>query len=189
MRNDSGVRSTRAREVTISATYMPPPYSRQSLRKAELVIPAMGARITGVSTVMGPSFRGGSSSLGAGGVATTVTRSLSQSRANRRAVRFGAPERRSESGWSPRYSRSAAPLLPFRGPPCAPAAGNGFGPCFAPVVTGNAGTGRARPPDRAKPPPPLRARRCPRRRRASRADARKRCCPKHCRRFAGRWPV
>jgi hypothetical protein len=25
----------------------------------------MGARITGVSTVMGPSFRGGSSSLGA----------------------------------------------------------------------------------------------------------------------------
>src|SRR3954453_14499610 len=115
MRSDSGVRSTSAREVTISATYRPPPYSRQSLRKAELVMPAMGARTTGVSTVMGPSFRGGSSSLGAGGVAATVTCPLLQSRANRK------PER--GAGAPPGTGKSAAVC-----PPAPP--GGGIAPRF-----------------------------------------------------------
>jgi hypothetical protein len=43
----------------------------------------MGARITGVSTVRGPSFRGGSSSFGAGVVAARVTFPLLQIRPNR----------------------------------------------------------------------------------------------------------
>ena len=59
MRMDSGLRSTRARAVTISVTYRPPPYSLQRRRKALLVTPAIGARTTGVSTVSLPSFRGG----------------------------------------------------------------------------------------------------------------------------------
>src|SRR6476660_8903480 len=113
MRSDSGVRSTRAREVTISATYRPPAYSRHSLRNAELVIPAIGARITGVSTVMGPSFSGGSSSLGAGGVATTVTRPLSQSRANR-----AEPD---DDGVQPRWAARLPRRVSAVGPESTPA--------------------------------------------------------------------
>src|ERR1019366_1761400 len=54
----SGVRSTRARLVIISLTYRPAPYSRQSRRNAVLVIPAMGARITGTSSVRLPMRSG-----------------------------------------------------------------------------------------------------------------------------------
>ena len=39
-----------ARAVTISETKSPAPCSRQSVLKAEFVIPAMGARTTGVSS-------------------------------------------------------------------------------------------------------------------------------------------
>jgi hypothetical protein len=53
-RIDSGVRSTRAREVIISLTYNPAPYSRHSLRNAVFVMPAMGARTTGESSRNGP---------------------------------------------------------------------------------------------------------------------------------------
>ena len=45
-----GLRSTRARVVIISQTKSPAPCSRQSWRKATLVIPAMGASTTGGST-------------------------------------------------------------------------------------------------------------------------------------------
>ncbi len=63
IRSDSGVRSTRARDVTISATYSPAPCSRHSRRKARLVTPAIGARTTGVSMVSGPRRSGGSRSV------------------------------------------------------------------------------------------------------------------------------
>src|SRR5699024_3400489 len=68
IRIDSLVRSTRAREVTISATYRPAgagpgtpcggrparPARRHSARNGALVTPAIGARITGVPTSMDP---------------------------------------------------------------------------------------------------------------------------------------
>src|SRR5690606_6668026 len=60
MRSDSGVRSTSARDVTISATYRPPPCSRHRRRNAAFVMPAIGASTTGVSTVSGPRVSGGS---------------------------------------------------------------------------------------------------------------------------------
>src|SRR5665648_750310 len=60
IRIDSGVRSTSAREVTISATYSPAPCSRHSRRNARLVTPAIGASTTGVSTTIGPIRSGGS---------------------------------------------------------------------------------------------------------------------------------
>src|SRR5665811_534833 len=59
IRSDSGVRSTNAREVTISATYRPPPFSRHSRRNAALVMPAIGASTTGVSTTSEPMRSGG----------------------------------------------------------------------------------------------------------------------------------
>src|SRR5665647_2834538 len=59
IRIDSGVRSTSAREVTISATYRPAPCSRHSRRNARLVTPAIGASTTGVSTTIGPIRSGG----------------------------------------------------------------------------------------------------------------------------------
>src|SRR5450759_4691400 len=59
IRSDSGLRSTSAREVTISATYSPPPFSRHSRRNAALVIPAIGASTTGVSTTIRPMRSGG----------------------------------------------------------------------------------------------------------------------------------
>jgi len=59
IRSDSGVRSTNAREVTISATYSPPPFSRHSRRNAALVMPAIGASTTGVSTTSEPMRSGG----------------------------------------------------------------------------------------------------------------------------------
>src|SRR6185312_11437993 len=85
IRMDISLRSTSAREVTISATYNPPPYSRHSRRNAVLVMPAIGARTTGVSTVCRPSCRGGSASLGGVGVLgeITVTVPFSQIRPNR----------------------------------------------------------------------------------------------------------
>ena len=55
---DTGVRSTSAREVIISHTYSPAPYSRQSRRYAMFVMPAIGASTTGTSTSMGPMRRG-----------------------------------------------------------------------------------------------------------------------------------
>ena len=66
----SGLRSTSAREVTISLTYRllaplaPPavrpsdPYSRHRRRKEALVTPAMGASSTGVGTTSGPMRSG-----------------------------------------------------------------------------------------------------------------------------------
>src|SRR5450756_720958 len=60
IRIDSGVRSTSARDVTISATYRPAPCSRHRRRNARLVTPAIGASTTGVSTVIGPIRSGGS---------------------------------------------------------------------------------------------------------------------------------
>ena len=54
---DSGVLSTKAREVTISETNSPPPYSRHSLRYAVLVIPAIGAKTTGMAISCLPYFR------------------------------------------------------------------------------------------------------------------------------------
>ena len=58
--SETGVRSTRAREVTISLTRTPgPPYaadaSRQSWRNAVLVMPAIGASTTGVAITRVPS--------------------------------------------------------------------------------------------------------------------------------------
>src|SRR6476646_5337564 len=50
-------RSTSARDVIISQTYRPAPYSRQSRRNATLVIPAIGASTTGGSTVSDPRCR------------------------------------------------------------------------------------------------------------------------------------
>ena len=43
----SSLRSVKARAVTISDTNKPAPCSRQSNRKAELVMPAIGASTTG----------------------------------------------------------------------------------------------------------------------------------------------
>ena len=64
-RQDSVWSSMSARVVTISVGYRPPssslwraPNSRQSTRKAMLVTPAMGASMTGVSTVSGPMVKG-----------------------------------------------------------------------------------------------------------------------------------
>jgi hypothetical protein len=51
-----GLRSTRARVVTISHTYRPAPCSRHSRRNAMLVIPAIGASTTGGSISYGPSL-------------------------------------------------------------------------------------------------------------------------------------
>ena len=50
----SGVRSTSARDVIISLTYSPAPYSRHSRRKAVFVMPAIGASTTGASRAIGP---------------------------------------------------------------------------------------------------------------------------------------
>src|SRR5690242_21335111 len=73
----SGVRSTRALEVIISLTYKDvaplaspasspsSPYSRHSLRKARLVMPAMGASTTGDSMVWRPICSGGRTAFGA----------------------------------------------------------------------------------------------------------------------------
>ena len=61
MRSVSGMRSSSARAVTISETKSPAPCSRQSMRKAELVIPAIGARTTGGSTKCTPSLSGSES--------------------------------------------------------------------------------------------------------------------------------
>jgi hypothetical protein len=48
------LRSTSARDVIISLTYRPAPYSRHRRRNAVLVMPAMGARTTGTSRSIGP---------------------------------------------------------------------------------------------------------------------------------------
>ncbi len=53
------LRSTRAREVIISLTYRPAPYSRQRRRNAVFVMPAIGASTTGASSAMGPMRNGG----------------------------------------------------------------------------------------------------------------------------------
>ena len=60
-------RSTRARAVTISVTYRPPPADIhcRGRRSALLVTPAIGARTTGVSTVRLPSLGGGRVMTGA----------------------------------------------------------------------------------------------------------------------------
>src|SRR5882757_2760076 len=57
---ETGVRSTSAREVTISLTSTPGPptsaeASRQSCRNAELVMPAIGANTTGVAISRSPN--------------------------------------------------------------------------------------------------------------------------------------
>ena len=51
------LRSTSAREVIISLTYRPAPYSRHRRRNAVLVMPAIGASTTGASSSMGPMRR------------------------------------------------------------------------------------------------------------------------------------
>ena len=58
MRKVSGRLSIKARAVTISDTNNPAPCSRQSARKAELVIPAIGARTTGGSITWSPLASG-----------------------------------------------------------------------------------------------------------------------------------
>src|SRR6478735_5708825 len=72
IRIDSSPRSTRARDVTISATYSPAPDSRHRRRNAALVTPAMGARTTGVSMVRGPMRNGGSTAPERAGTAGVV---------------------------------------------------------------------------------------------------------------------
>ena len=54
IRSVSALRSTSAREVTISLTYSPAPYSRHSRRKPRLVTPAIGASTTGTSASTAP---------------------------------------------------------------------------------------------------------------------------------------
>ena len=51
------LRSTSAREVIISLTYRPAPYSRHSRRNAVFVMPAIGASTTGASSSIGPMRR------------------------------------------------------------------------------------------------------------------------------------
>ena len=58
MRNVSGRLSISARAVTISETNKPAPCSRHSARKAELVIPAIGASTTGGSITWSPLASG-----------------------------------------------------------------------------------------------------------------------------------
>ena len=70
---DWGVRSTRARDVTISATYSPAPCSRHRRRNARFVTPAIGASTTGVWTSIGPMRRGGSTAPGAMGAWAAVS--------------------------------------------------------------------------------------------------------------------
>src|SRR3954464_5656652 len=53
-RSDSSLRSSSARDVTISLTYKPAPCSRQSCRNAWFVMPAIGASTTGAPTSYGP---------------------------------------------------------------------------------------------------------------------------------------
>src|SRR5215218_2025682 len=94
---DSGVRSTRARDVTISLTYSPAPVldpadvtparssaapasSRHSCRNATLVMPAIGARTTGVPIRCGPMASPGASDVAtaAGADAVRVMQASSQ---------------------------------------------------------------------------------------------------------------
>lgn len=63
IRIDSRVRSTSAREVTISHTNNPSPYSAHKRRNAEFVIPAIGESTTGEANLRSRRHNSGNVSL------------------------------------------------------------------------------------------------------------------------------